>query len=52
MVQLHSTVGVIGQGPTSKATLDALAGGKTWFEGSDGPKSDALTNGSIMRVSD
>eukprot|EP01043_Picozoa_sp_COSAG02_P034379 COSAG02_NODE_2399_length_8948_cov_21.873771_7_plen_474_part_00 len=49
LVGLHSTVGVIGQGPTSRATLDALQEGASWFEGSDA-KPDALTNGSIMRV--
>ena len=50
LVELHSTVGVIGQGPTSRATLDSLQEGASWFEGSGGEKSDALTNGSIMRV--
>jgi ADP-ribosylglycohydrolase len=50
MVQLHKSTGVIGQGPTSEATLDKLANGASWFEGSGGEKSDALTNGSIMRV--
>jgi ADP-ribosylglycohydrolase len=43
--------GVIGQGPTSKATLDALASGKqTWLTaaGPDPPK--RATNGSVMRV--
>jgi ADP-ribosylglycohydrolase len=49
LVELHSTVGVIGQGPTSRATLDSLQEGASWFEGSDA-KPDALTNGSIMRV--
>lgn len=49
LVHLHSTIGVIGQGPTSRATLDALKDGATWFEGSDA-KPEALTNGSIMRV--
>jgi ADP-ribosylglycohydrolase len=49
-VQLHKSTGVIGQGPTSEATLDKLANGASWFEGSGGEKSDALTNGSIMRV--
>ena len=49
LTHLHSTIGVIGQGPTSRATLDKLADGASWFEGSD-EKPDALTNGSIMRV--
>ena len=49
LVELHSTVGVIGQGPTSRATLDALRDGASWFDGSDS-KPEALTNGSIMRM--
>ena len=32
LVELHSTVGVIGQGPTSRATLDSLQEGASWFE--------------------
>ena len=50
---LHADKGVIGQGPTSRATLDALTaeGGDaaTWLTaGTPGAKN--LTNGSIMRV--
>ena len=50
LVHLHETLGVIGQGPTSEATLDALAAGASWLDGSGGEKADALTNGSIMRM--
>ena len=50
LVHLHETLGVIGQGPTSEATLDALAAGASWFDGSGGEKADALTNGSISKI--
>ena len=49
-VGIQQDTGIVGQGPTSKYSLDRLLGGETWLTAGRDPPGGGKSNGAVMRV--